>query len=96
MGLRIVDRRLPKRGDISDAERQQGLELAASDWLAARSGGEGGAEFLANFRRVRARLASPGSMVEMATRIRENIMVRTLESTAPHNKVDIATLLELL
>jgi hypothetical protein len=98
MGLRIVDRRLTRRGgDISDQERLSGLEHATHDWFVARGKDVGAeAEFVARFRKVREQLKSPSTMVEMATKVREGIKQRTQAGGEPHSKVDVATLLELL
>lgn len=98
MGLRIIDRPAPIRRDISDAERLSGLQVATHAWFMARGKDLGSeAEFVAHFRRVRDRLKTPGSMVEMATRVRQDIKNRRQgEAEASHNKVDVTTLLELL
>lgn len=99
MGLRIIDRHRPLRLDISDAERLSGLEVATHNWFVVR-GKDFGAEaaFVAHFRQVRERLKTPGSMIEMATKVRQDIKDRQRADAEgpPHGKVDVATLLELL
>jgi hypothetical protein len=98
MGLRIIDRQTPKRGDISEAERLQNLMIASQDWLEAR--GEGGGDYptevLAKIRRAKLTLSSPAAVAAMAGRIRDNILDRSADSQASHQQVDVATLLELL
>lgn len=99
MGLRIVDRQFRVRDDVTDAERTAGLESEARRWAALRAGradSPGGQDFLTHFREVRSRIASPDRMAEMADRIRADILGRNNESALSHNRVDIATLLELL
>ena len=99
MGLRIIDRQFQIRNgaDISDAERQSSLELEARRWAASRGAGPMAdpTAFVDHFQQVKARLASPTRMAEMATRIRADILGHN-DSALSHNKVDIATLLELL
>ena len=100
MGLRIIGRNQPFRHAISDAERLSGLQLATRDWFLARGKDlSTEAAFMAHFRQVRERLTSPGSMLEMATKVRQDIKDRQkgrAEGTAAHSKVDVTTLLELL
>jgi len=99
MGLRIIDRRRPREQALpTEAERLAYLRDETRHWIAAKGdlGVDFAAEFIDNFRRVRARLASPSQMSEMASRIRDNIRDRTQDSAQSHNRVDVATLLELL
>ncbi len=98
MGLRIVDRQFQTRRDVTDAEQLAGIENEARRWAAHRPGrpAADGTDFLTHFREVRARLSSPDRMAEMAHKIRDDILGRNGESALSHNRVDIATLLELL
>ena len=97
MGLRIIDRPTHFQSDITEADRLSGLTAATREWLTNKGKDpRGEAEFVAHFREVRGRLASPSSMVEMAVRIKSGIMEQNANAKAPHNKVDVATLLELL
>ena len=95
MGLRIIDRQFQtRRADISEAERLASLEIEARRWVATR-GNVPLSTFIDHFQAVKSRLAPPSTMAEMADKIRGEIVGHN-DSPLSHNKVDIATLLELL
>ena len=98
MGLRIIDRQRIRQADLTDTERLNSLEQEADHWVHARGAGDAAAKstLIANYKTARSRLASAEDMQEMAKRIRIGIIMDSTGSHAPHQRVDIATLLELL
>jgi hypothetical protein len=97
MGLRIIERHLGPKGELTESERLRELELEMARWAEARAASPAQqAAFLTSYRRVRNRLPAPASMELMAERVHDTILNRNNDSALPHNQVDIATLLELL
>ena len=98
MGLRIIDRQKVRAAELSDAERLASLELEADHWVHSRGVGDGTAKtnLIAHYKKARSRITSPEDMQEMAKRIRTGILLEPSSGNAPHQRVDIATLLELL
>jgi hypothetical protein len=99
MGLRIIQKTTVGRTrPVSEAEQLEALEKETERWSGLKNDANQSfqQEFIKNFRKVKARIDSPASVVEMAARIRQDILGRKSDSALSHGKVDIATLLELL
>ncbi len=98
MGLRIIDRLKVRAAELSDTERLASLELEADHWVHTRGVGDANAKtnLIANYKTARSRITSAEDMLEMAKRIRIGILMEPTTGNAPHQRVDIATLLELL
>jgi len=100
MGLRIIDRQKVRTTELSETERLTSLELEADHWVHTRGRGAGDTNaktnLIAHYKTARNRITSAEDMQEMATRIRLGILMEPTSGNAPHQRVDIATLLELL
>jgi hypothetical protein len=98
MGLRIIDRQKVRTAELSDSERLASLEQEADHWIHTRGVGDANAKtnLIANYKTARSRIKSAEDMQEMAKRIRIGIIMEPTTGNAPHQRVDIATLLELL
>ena len=98
MGLRIIDRQKVRATELSDTERLASLEHEADHWVHTRGVGDANAKtnLIANYKTARSRITSAEDMQEMAKRIRIGILMEPSNGNAPHQRVDIATLLELL
>lgn len=103
MGLRIIGRTSsggPR--EITETERLSALETVADDWVKARTAAGDAPEagdrdaILARYRRLRPTLGSPEVIMDKANGIRQSILGRSQVSALPHERVDVATLLELL
>lgn len=105
MGLRIIERRLKRNSEVTDTERLNCLETEADNWVQTRngraSGGTSGdnaakSNLISHYKTARERITSAEDIQEMAKRIRIGIIMDSGPDKAPHQRVDIATLLELL
>lgn len=98
MGLRIIGRQNKRKTDLTDTERLKSLEMEADNWVNVRGTSETGAKnnLIAHYKTARSRITSPEEIEEMANRIRIGIIMETSPEKAPHQRVDISTLLELL
>jgi hypothetical protein len=98
MGLRIIGRQHKRKAEITDTERLDCLEQEAENWVHARGTGDAAAKtnLIAHYKTVHNRMTTPDEIEAMANRIRMGIIMDTSPDKAPHQRVDIATLLELL
>lgn len=98
MGLRIIGRQHKRKAELTDTERLKSLEQEADNWVNVRGTSETGAknDLIAHYKSARNRCTTPEEIEEMAKRIRIGIIMDTSPDKAPHQRVDISTLLELL
>lgn len=98
MGLRIIGRQTKRKTELTDTERLTSLEQEADHWVNVRGTSETSAKnnLIAHYKTARNRFTSTQEVEEMANRIRIGIIMDTSPDKAPHQRVDISTLLELL
>lgn len=96
MGLRIKERHLEPRRQISASERLVALEKESLAWFEAKGQPREHAEFMRHVRKAYDRLEGEATPDAMAARVRGQILASHNDSANSHNQVDIATLLSLL